>query len=104
MTNPSKTATRALFDAGLIRNTKGPEGRYNEPKAVIDLIEANTHADELAEALRVLVANAELAPDARMKGATDCYSVPLDDIEAARAVLAKLAEAELETERCQKAT
>jgi hypothetical protein len=31
-----------------------------------------------------LVANAVVGPDAAMKGSTDCYHVPLDDIEALR--------------------
>lgn len=41
------------------------------------------------ELLAVIVANAVLIPDPRMAGATDCYAVPLDDIEAAKTALAK---------------
>ena len=55
--------------------------------------EANAHliaaAPDLLEALDIIVCNAVLQPDAAMSGATDCYAVPIDDIEAARAALAK---------------
>lgn len=44
---------------------------------------------ELERALDIIVLNATIQPDARMEGATDCYAVPLDDIESARALLAK---------------
>lgn len=46
-------------------------------------------APELLEALSNILANARLIPDPSMQGATDVYAVPLDDIEAAVAVLAK---------------
>lgn len=36
--------------------------------------------------LRTIVLNARVIPDPNMSGATDCYAVPLDDIEAARAI------------------
>lgn len=39
------------------------------------------------ELLRIIVLNAELIPDPRMQGATDCYRVPCDDIEDARKLL-----------------
>jgi len=44
---------------------------------------------ELLEVLQTIVANATLAPDPRMNNSTDCYLVPLDDIETARAVVEK---------------
>ena len=34
--------------------------------------------------LRIIVNNAKIGPDAAMDGATDCYHVPSDDIDAAR--------------------
>lgn len=34
--------------------------------------------------LEIIVANAVVGPDPKMCGATDCYHVPLDDIDAAR--------------------
>lgn len=46
------------------------------------------NADLLA-ALSCIVLNARLQPDAHMAGTTDCYAIPTDDIEAARAVIAK---------------
>ena len=49
----------------------------------------NHHA-ELVAALWNIVLNADIAPDPRMKGSTDCYVVTLDDIDAARALLARL--------------
>jgi hypothetical protein len=33
------------------------------------------------------VANAVIGPDAAMNGKTDCYHVPMDDIDAARELL-----------------
>jgi len=44
---------------------------------------------ELLEALENIVNNATLAPDEAMQFTTDCYRVPLDDIEEARAAIAK---------------
>lgn len=41
------------------------------------------------EMLRIIVANAQIIPDPQMNGATDTYSVPLDDIEAARSLIAR---------------
>lgn len=38
----------------------------------------------LLDRVSVLVTNAEIGPDPRMKGMADCYFVPLDDIEAMR--------------------
>lgn len=47
-------------------------------------------APEMLEALAIIVANAVVQPDASMGGMTDTYAVPLDDIEAARALLSKI--------------
>ena len=44
---------------------------------------------QLRELLSIICTNAVLIPDPRMDGATDTYSVPLDDIEAAYAALGK---------------
>mgnify|MGYP003145115678 CR=1 FL=1 len=49
-------------------------------------------APELLAALVAIVVNARLAPDQRMGGATDAYSVPTDDIDAARAAITKAEE------------
>jgi len=46
-------------------------------------------APALLEILQIIIANARMQPDASMNGATDIYAVPLDDIEAARAAIAK---------------
>ena len=48
--------------------------------------------DELLGMLEVIVANAVIQPDASMQGTTDCYAVPLADIDAARAFIAKAME------------
>jgi hypothetical protein len=47
-------------------------------------------APDLLAALRNIVANSRLIPDPAMGGTTDTYSVPLDDIEAARAAIARV--------------
>jgi NAD/NADP transhydrogenase beta subunit len=46
-------------------------------------------APDLLEALMVIVANAVIQPDAKMNGSTDIYAVPIEDIDAARAAIAK---------------
>lgn len=40
--------------------------------------------DALFPLVSIAIANAVVGPDAAMKGATDCYHVPLDDIDALR--------------------
>lgn len=39
---------------------------------------------ELHQALSNIVLNARMIPDPSMQGATDIYTVPMDDIDAAR--------------------
>lgn len=65
-----------------------------EPEAVMvvdrkDYEALKTLNAELLTALDNIAANAKIIPDPAMEGTTDTYSVPLDDIETARAVLAK---------------
>ncbi len=43
--------------------------------------------EKLREALACICLNAKLQPDAAMDGATDCYAVPLGDIERGHAAL-----------------
>lgn len=55
------------------------------PLSEIDrLLEENS---VLVELLTNIVSNAVLQPDARIKGATDVYAVPIEDIEFSRVVL-----------------
>jgi len=72
----------------------------NELRTVVSMLSvdyrekslAHKAAEEIATLRRhlsTIVANAIVGPDAAMNGSTDCYHVPLDDIEAARDVLAK---------------
>ena len=42
----------------------------------------------LADILNVIIANAVIGPDASKNGSTDCYHVPLEDIDAARQIIA----------------
>jgi hypothetical protein len=44
---------------------------------------------ELENILSIISLNATIIPDPAMKETTDIYSVPIDDIEAARALLRK---------------
>lgn len=46
-------------------------------------------APDLLMILQVIVSNARLSPDPNMNGTTDCYCIPLDDIETARQAIAK---------------
>ena len=41
------------------------------------------------EFVDIMLGNAEIVPDPRMGGSTDCYLVPLDDIESLRALREK---------------
>lgn len=52
-------------------------------------VESSPTREELLSALTCVVLNAAMQPDASMGGLTDCYAVPFDDIEAARAIVAK---------------
>lgn len=45
---------------------------------------------EAKRVLEIIIANACLIPDPTMNGVTDTYSVPLDDIEAARIIVGEL--------------
>ena len=63
------------------------DGYIGEANAAHIVCCVNAH-DGLVEALATLIANAELIGDPRMYSTADCYAVPLDDIEAARAALA----------------
>ena len=78
----------------------GSPGAY---KSIYDVMDAQNHpptpttspsvpnradiADAYREALQVIVENARLIPDPQMEGMTDCFAVPLDDIETACRVL-----------------
>lgn len=42
---------------------------------------------ELYEILHIIVSNAKLIPDQDTNGLTDCYSVPMEDIECAMNLL-----------------
>lgn len=50
-----------------------------------------SHFMAVKHQLEIICNNAELAPDPRMEGATDCYLVPCDDIETANLILGLLA-------------
>lgn len=41
----------------------------------------------IVDAAHIAVLNADLKPDPRMNGTTDCYLVPIDDIERLRDLL-----------------
>jgi len=42
------------------------------------------HKTTASELLEIIVLNAAIGPDAKMDGFTDCYHVPLDDIDRAK--------------------
>ena len=46
-------------------------------------------APEMHRLLQIIQVNADLADDPRMDGLTDCYLVPLDDIDAIGALIGK---------------
>ena len=62
------------------------EGQKQSAEANARLIAAAPH---LLEALSIIVANARVQPDASMGGTTDCYAVPLCDLDFARAALSR---------------
>jgi hypothetical protein len=55
--------------------------------ACVDILTSDRNVLDI---LRIIVANAVVISDPRMQGATNCYSIPLDDIEAAQALLERL--------------
>ena len=75
-------------------------GEHDEANATL-IAEAGTVANEtgltprqlaervetLERILSIIVANSVIQPDAHMSGAADCYAIPIDDIEEARAAL-----------------
>ena len=72
----------------LLRETQ--EGWLEDYRAIKlerdDLLAAR---DDLLAALENIAATATVIPDPAMDGTTDTYSVPLDDIEAARDAINK---------------
>ena len=67
-----KERRRKRDERDLARAAKSPEAR---------LTKAQERIKELTEVAWMLLANAILIPDPRMKGTTDVYAVPIDDIE-----------------------
>jgi hypothetical protein len=61
---------------------------YCTPEDAATIVRAVNAHDALVAALTNIVANARMVADPTMSGMTDCYAVPLDDIEAARTALA----------------
>jgi hypothetical protein len=43
--------------------------------------------ENVLEVLRNIVMNAKIGPDTAMNGETDCYHIPIDDVEAAKKIL-----------------
>ena len=64
-----------------------PVGTSNPDPVEIMVSNFDETIEKLCEALACICLNAKLQPDAAMDGATDCYAVPLDDIQNGRAVL-----------------
>lgn len=61
-----------------------PAATLNDPASTCArCVERN----ELRELASILITNAEMIPDPRREGATDCYAVTLDDLEALEAAL-----------------
>ena len=55
---------------------------YSVPVEVASLLESvSIERDNLRDALNIIVLNARMIPDPSMDGNTDCYGIPLLDIE-----------------------
>lgn len=63
------------------------------------LLAACTERNELRELAAILITNAELIPDPRRNGATDCYAVTLDDLDALETELAEQRKLNTKTKR-----
>ena len=63
---------------------KSPEDKTS---TLVDVVVLLDWAAAIEEAARCVVANAVVGPDAAMDGATDCYHVPLEDVDALRRAL-----------------
>ena len=67
----------------------------NRAKNAVDRLESHIHDfEEAVNVATILKNNAALIKDPRMSLQTDCYLVPLDDIESLRGALAALDEKE----------
>ena len=68
-----------------------PDGRGKHPGDgdPIEIMVSNFEAEieRLREVLTLICLNASIQPDAAMDGTTDCYAVPMDDIQNGHAVL-----------------
>lgn len=86
-TTDRKNGRRVLEENGnLVANVAATSG---DPPLAFRRAKLIAAAPDLLAAAKAIVANATLQPDQRMSGATDIYAVPLDDIDAARAAIAK---------------
>ena len=74
----------------LPREDDTPEERKIVEANARYIVLAVNHHEDLVRALQIVCANASLMPDPKMQGTTDCYGVPLDDIDEARALLAQI--------------
>ncbi len=68
-------------------NADFPVGTSNPDPVEIMAANFEDTIERLHEALSCICLNASIQPDRAMGGATDCYAVPLDDIQNGRAVL-----------------
>ena len=93
MTGARKRGRPVVEDKRRLRGVRANDAEWAEIKARADadgfgvaeyVRRAALGLSRFHDAAAALLVNAEMAPDPRMGGMTDCYLVPLDDIEMLR--------------------
>jgi len=91
-----KRGRPAVEDKRRLRGVRANDAEWAEIKARADAAgfgvaeyvrRAALGRSRFHDAAAFVLANAEVGPDPRMDGMTDCYLVPLDDIEMLRTAL-----------------
>jgi hypothetical protein len=63
------------------------ESTEHQPPRLRPGQEENDMEEKILEVLLNIVMNAQIGPDIATCGETDCYHVPIDDVEAAKKIL-----------------
>ena len=87
-------ATRGAMRAGVNISSRFrkalPHLPVSNSQTLAEIISAETCDDTMLELLQNVALNTKLIPDPDMEGATDCYKVPCDDVDAIRDFLKKV--------------
>lgn len=85
--------SRSTCEAGPTPTTK----KCESVGGVTDKALPSAYYYTMHDLVQVMLTNAEVGPDPRMGGATDCYLVPLDDIDTLRDCAARVVPGYIQT-------